>query len=261
MEIKIMTFNVLNGWNNVNIGTRDDLAASVVVEKRPDIIGFQEFDDCYRLAENPLPMLISKHYDEAGEARTTWNPIFYNKDRFHLLDCGEIPFKKGTVYEYPRGGLSGFRTVSYALLEEKESQERLLVFNLHYDMNKNWQITVENQADESQQVISLANNMLEKFETESLLVTGDYNSLIDGIPCVEMLKNGFIDTRDIALEKDDIGTCAKLGDSLGGDYKSAAIDHVFFKGNKELRVIKYETVDSIRDASDHAPVVVTVEIN
>ena len=127
-----MTFNVLNGWNTVNIGMRDDLAASVVLEELPDVVGFQEFDTCYRLAENPLPTLISEYYEEAGDAHTTWNPIFYKKERFTLIEFGEEEFVKGTVYEYPLGGHSGFRTACYALFEEKESGEKFLLLNLHH---------------------------------------------------------------------------------------------------------------------------------
>ena len=37
--------------------------------------------------------------------------------------------------------------------------------------------------------------------------------------------------------------------------------HVFYMGDDGLTVNKYLTVDSIRDASDHSPVLVTVEIS
>lgn len=262
MKLKIMSFNVLNGWSKTDIGIRDDLAASVVLSEMPDVIGFQEFDPCYRLADAPLQELIAEHYSEAGDAHTTWNPIFYNKERFRLLECGEIPFEKGTVYQYPRGGLSGFRTVSYALLEEISTKESLIHLNLHYDYNsKDASLTAENQLDESRQVIELSKELLKKHGTRALFVTGDYNSKVDGVPCAEMLTHGFVDTHAIAIEKDDKGSCTALGKALWGEYKNAAIDHVFFMGERELRVDKYETVDSIRDASDHAPVLVTVEIN
>ena len=81
MDLKIMTFNVLNGWSTSNIGKRDDLAASAILEHKPDIIGFQELDGNYRLAEKPLPELISPKYSETGENHTSWNPIFYNTER------------------------------------------------------------------------------------------------------------------------------------------------------------------------------------
>lgn len=262
MKIKIMTFNVLNGWNTVNIGTRDDLAASVVLQELPDVIGFQEFDTCYRLAENPLPKLISEYYEEAGDSHTTWNPIFYNKRKFSLIEFNEEFFKSGTVYEYPLGGYSGFRSVCYALFEEKESGEKFLLLNLHYDLNgKDASITVKNQCDESEEVINLANHLLQKTGTKALFVTGDYNSKISGTACMKMLQNGFVDTHALAKKKDDIGSCAKIGAPLFGNYDENAIDHVFYMGKNTLIVNKYLTVDSIRNASDHSPVLVTVEIN
>ena len=33
MDLSIMTFNVLNGWNTNKIGERDDLAASVILSE------------------------------------------------------------------------------------------------------------------------------------------------------------------------------------------------------------------------------------
>jgi endonuclease/exonuclease/phosphatase family metal-dependent hydrolase len=262
LNLKIMTFNVLNGWNTVNIGKRDDLAASVVFEERPDVIGFQEFDPCYRLAEETLSELIAERYEEAGDAHTTWNPIFYNKERFTLIESGEEKFRRGTVYDYPRGGRSGFRTVSFALLLEKGTGDRFILLNLHYDFNaRDAALTAENQRDEGEQVVDLAVRLMKEHEVKALFVTGDYNAKISGASCVTMLEKGFIDTFPLAKERDDRGTCTKLSAPLWGNYENAAIDHVFYMGKRELRVNKYMTVESIRDASDHAPVLVTVEIN
>ena len=262
MKLKIMSFNVLNGWNTTSIGQRDDLASSVILSELPDVIGFQEFDPCYRAAEAPLHELIAEKYSEAGDSHTSWNPIFYDKSRFELITAGEEAFEKGTVYNYPRGGLSGFRTVSHALLEDKSSGERFFLLNLHYDYNgKDASLTVENQISESERVTELSRALLREYGASALFVTGDYNSKVNGAPCVRMLENGFTDTHAVAEEKDDVGTCTRLGAPLWGDYESAAIDHVLFIGDKQLKVYKYKTVDSIRDASDHAPILVTVEIN
>ena len=65
----------------------------------------------------------------------------------------------------------------------------------------------------------------------------------------------------LAEEKDDRGSCARLGDPLWGYYENAAIDHVFYMGKKELRVTEYQTVEDIRAASDHAPVLIAVKID
>ena len=262
MEIKIMTFNVLNGWNTSNIGERDDIASNKILSLDPDVVGFQEMDDCYRLAQVPLSELISEKYAEAGKAHVTWNPIFYKKDKFICIVFGEEEFEKGTSYDYPKGGRSRFRTVCYAVLEDKASKARFILLNLHYDYNgKSAELTAENQEDESGQVISLAKSLLERYEADALFVTGDYNCRIGGVACVKMLEGGFVDTHALAEEKDDRGSCARLGDPLWGYYENAAIDHVFYMGKKELRVTKYQTVEDIRAASDHAPVLVTVEIN
>ncbi len=261
MELKIMTFNVLNGWNTTKIGERDDLAADVILRELPDVLCLQEFDPCYRQAENPLQDLIATHYTEAGNAHTSWNPIFYNHHKLRAVACGEVPFSLGTSYDYPGpgGGRSAFRTVFHALLEDVQTAERFLVLNLHYDMCKDPGERAANQADECRQAVALAQELCAQHGVEALFVTGDYNARIDGVPCAYMLENGFTDTHAVAIERDDRGSCSRLGEPLWGDY-SHAIDHVLYLGKRPLTVRKYRTIDSIRAASDHAPVCVCVSL-
>ena len=259
MDLKIMTFNVLNGWNTTHIGKRDDLAAEVILTEHPDVLCLQEFDPCYRLAEDPLQELISTHYTEIGDAHTSWNPIFYDREKLRPVEYGEIPFDRGTVYDYPKGGRSGFRTIFYALLENIHNGMRFLVLNLHYDMCKESDERIKNQSDESRQAVELARSLSAQHDVDALLVTGDYNSRIDGTPCAYMLQNGFVDTHALAAVADDRASCSKLGEPLWGNY-SHAIDHIFYLGKRPLNVASYRTIDSIRDASDHAPVLIELSL-
>lgn len=260
MQLRIMTFNVLNGWNTTNIGNRDDLAASVILAARPDVLCLQEFDPCYRLAEKPLQELIAPHYVEIGTDKNSWNPIFYNWEKLRPVAYGEVDFEKGTCYNYPRGGTSRFRTIFYALLETLDGGNRFLTLNLHYDMCKEPELRFENQADESRQAVALAKTLAAQHGVDALLVTGDYNSRIDGVPCTYMLQNGFVDTHAVAEKRDDRGSCSRLGEPLWGDY-SHAIDHVLYLGSRPMTVASYQTIDSIRDASDHAPVLVDLSLH
>ena len=248
-----MTFNVLNGWNTTKIGERDDLAAEVILSEHPHVLCLQEFDPCYRMADAPLQELIASRYTEAGDAHTSWNPIFYDHDKLRAVEFSEVPFVRGTVYNYSQGGLSGFRTIFYALLETLDTKERFLVLNLHYDMCKDRELCLENQADESRQAVALAEQLSAQYGVDALFVTGDYNARIDGVPTAYMLQNGFVDTHALAAERDDRGSCSKLGEPLWGGY-DAAIDHILYRGTRPLAVHRYQTVDSIRAASDHAPV-------
>ena len=99
-----------------------------------------------------------------------------------------------------------------------------------------------------------------KHGVDALFVTGDYNARMDGVPAVYMLKNGFVDTHALAAVADSRGSCSKLGEPLWGDY-SHAIDHVLYLGKRALTVSRYRTVDNVRDASDHAPVIVDLSLN
>ncbi|MBR6727141.1 MAG: hypothetical protein IKM08_03010 [Clostridia bacterium] len=219
----------------------------------------QEFDPCYRMAERPLQELIAENYAEVGEAHTSWNPIFYDRRVLRPVAHGEVPFVRGTVYDYPKGGRSGFRTIFYALLEKIDNGRRFLVLNLHYDMCRDRDTLLENQADESRQAVALARELMADHGADALFVTGDYDSPVGGVPCVYMLENGFADTHALAAERDDRGSCSQLGEPLWGRYENA-IDHVFYLGERQIEVLRYETVDSIRTASDHAPVCVMLRL-
>ena len=260
MMLKIMTFNVLNGWNTTNIGNRDDSAADAVLAELPDVLCLQEFDPCYRDATNPLSELIESSYTEVGEEKISWNAIFYNYDKVIPKAWGEKPFNKGTIYEYPRGGLSGFRTVRYALFHSIEDNTEFLVLNLHYDMCADFENLKLNQLDESAEVVSLVEKLIIEYGVQSVFVTGDYNSNINGVPTVYMLNNGFLDTRAIALKSDDKATHAPFGKAITENYEHDGIDHVFYKGTENLKVLEYKTLDNVRDASDHSPVCVTVNL-
>ena len=260
MMLKIMTFNVLNGWNTTNIGNRDDSAAEAVLAEFPDVLCLQEFDPCYRDAENSLSELIESSYTEVGEEKISWNAIFYNRDKIIPKAWGEKPFKKGTVYDYPRGGVSGFRTVRYALLHSIEDNTEFLVLNLHYDMCPDSETLKLNQLDESAEVVSLSEELIREYRVQSVFVTGDYNSNINGVPTVYMLNNGFLDTRAIASKSDDKATHAPLGKPITQNYERDGIDHIFYKGNTKIQVLEYKTLDNVRDASDHSPVCVTVNL-
>ncbi len=257
-----MSFNVLDGWRTNEIGVRDDLCAAKVLEVHPDIIGFQEVDPFYREAIDPLPELLKDAYVEAPVTHTdeildlSWNPIFYDPNKLKLLECGSEAFEAGTVYQYMRGGLSKFRTVSWGVFELAEQQKRFLFINTHFDYNKDSKITQANQEDEAKQLLRLVDMLKNKYPVDAVFVVGDYNSRIDSVACVRLKEGGFLDTHDLAIESDDSNTCARIGESVVGPY-AYAIDHVFAIGDS-ICVEKYTTITDIRDASDHCPIVVAL---
>ncbi len=265
MNLKIMSFNVLNGWNTSNIGARDDLAAAKILEYLPDVIGFQEFDPFYREAEKPLTYLIASKYAEVNvtgastTADMSWNPIFYKTDRLTLQNYGSEVFRDGTFHQsYPHGGKSMFRTISWAIFEDKESKQNFIFVNTHYDFVGDAATMQYNQRSEANQLVELVRRLKATYSVETVFVTGDYNATTNGIPSKIMKDAGFADTWSIAANKDNVNSSGVLGEAVKGTY-DAAIDHVFYMADS-ITVENYKTVTDIRAASDHCPIFVSLSV-
>ena len=256
-ELKIMTFNVLNGWNTSEIGTRDNKTAAKILALMPDVIGLQEFDDYYRNATStPLISMISDDYAEAGADAQSWNPIFYNKSTVELVQCGHEDYDVGTSYDtYNYKGQKGskFRTIAWALLRHKGSGKQFLVCNTHLDVEK------EMQPPQVSELQSKVTELKGAFEASAVFLIGDLNSNTSSSTAKSLFDYGFRDTHELAQVKDNLHSCGKQGAAITGTYQWA-IDHVYCIGD-HITVSKYTTVTDIRDTSDHCPVVVELELN
>ena len=255
--LKIMTFNVLNGWNTSNIGTRDDVTAEKILELMPDVVGLQEFDDYYRNAMGTtLIEMISDRYAEVGADALSWNPIFYNTSTLELVQNGHEEYDIGTsydtyVYQGKRG--SRFRTISWALLQHKTSGQRFLVCNTHFDVKEDM---IPPQVAQLQ---SRVTELKDELGVSTVFLMGDLNSNTSSAPAQSLFAYGFADTHELAQTKDNSHSCGKLGEPITGTYRGA-IDHVYCIGER-ITVASYTTVTDVRDASDHCPVVVELELN
>ena len=256
-DLKIMTFNVLNGWNTSNIGDRDDVTAAKILEYMPDVLGLQEFDDYYRNATGtPLPSLLSSQYAEAGAEKQSWNPIFYNKNTVELAQCGLEDYSLGTSYDtYNYKGQIGskFRTIAWALFTHKASGKQFLVLNTHLD------VETDKQPSQVSELKNKVTELKNKFGVNNVFLMGDLNSNISSTTAKNLFNYGFKDTHELAEVKDDLKSCGTQGVAIGEGYKWA-IDHIYCMGD-QITVSDYKTVTDIRKASDHCPVVVTLRLD
>ena len=256
-ELKIMTFNVLNGWNTSNIGTRDDETAEKILELMPDVIGLQEFDDYYRNATGTtLIEMISDHYAEAGEDAQSWNPIFYNTSTLELVQCGHEDYEVGTSYDtYHYNGQKGskFRTIAWALLQHKASGKQFLVCNTHLDVEE------EMQPPQVSQLQSKVTELKNSLKASAVFLLGDLNSNTSSPTAKSLFEYGFQDTHELAQVRDDLHSCGKKGAAVTGVYRGA-IDHIYCIGD-HITVSNYTTVTDIRDTSDHCPIVVELTLD
>ena len=212
--------------------------------------------------------MLSDIYAEAVPenvpADDNWNPIFYRRERFRVADAGHYVYSVGTEYTYRETGRSHFRTITWAVLEEKGSGDKRIILNTHYDTN------VENHKSESDELIALG-EALRKQWNAPLLVTGDYNCRNYGIAVQNMLSHGFADTCLLATEKECHAGCHPYpilneealvydayDDHFYAETYEEAIDHVMILG--EAEVTSYRTVINEKTLliSDHSPVIVRI---
>lgn len=128
-ERKIISFNVKNVWGPGTPGTRDNATAELVLGYLPDFVGLQEFDVPYRNADGGFISLVSKKYAEVEiegvDKNNIWNPIFYLKDKYTVVESGFVYFPNSAAGSYESEYLYGtsdntskFRSLVWAVLED-----------------------------------------------------------------------------------------------------------------------------------------------
>jgi endonuclease/exonuclease/phosphatase family metal-dependent hydrolase len=248
-----MTFNIRlnttsdgpNMWDN-----RKELV--VAYSMSPDLIGMQE------VLSSQLDYLTEKMYwfsyygvgrDDgafSGEAV----PIFYNKDRFSLLD-------KGTFWLSPTPKIPGSvgwdaaltRICSWVKLSEKSTGFQFYFLNTHFDHMGDTART-----ESAKIILDFINT-----ETENLpvILTGDFNCSPEEDPYSVFTAKGagLTDACMIAGTEEELREGTFNG--FGTEQNPERIDMVFYKGRWEATA--YEVL-KIKDGemfiSDHWPIVV-----
>ena len=134
--MKIITFNIRRGswfWGWKSNGRKDKIA-EIIKSYETDIFCLQE---ALEFQYNDIQLALPNYYKSYGVGRNDgkWKgefcPIFYNKDRYELLDSGTFwlsntPDKVGTSFPF---ALSK-RICTWVKL--KEGDKEFFVYNTHY---------------------------------------------------------------------------------------------------------------------------------
>ncbi len=235
-----MSFNVLVSKTTPE---RDARVVDMVLKYMPATVGFQEANPRWMTV---LKSGLSQYYGCVGEGRDggtsgEYNPIFYNKEIFTLVDSGtrwlsDTP-DKGS--KYSESSLN--RIYTYALLERKSDGVRIMVVNTHFDHKS------ATARDKQGKVLAafLAKNM-----QYPMIVTGDFNTQSDSTAYSNVVASGVVNSASIAATASKGATFTNWGSS------STVIDFVFvnpvFISVDSYRVCN-ETINGDYP-SDHHPV-------
>jgi endonuclease/exonuclease/phosphatase family metal-dependent hydrolase len=261
---RLITFNVLNVWNGANPGSRDDATVRMIKAYMPDFICLQEFDIGYRNASNGLISQLSEDYAEVTlsgvEQNYVWNPIFYNKDRYTVLESGFVYLPDHTTsnesknYQATPDKTSRFRSLVWAVLKDKTTNEVFVIGNLHFSVTDGAAV----QGGEATVVINTIKGVAARYEGCTTLVAGDYNSNRQSstMGIGTMLSKGFYDTYDSAYHRNDYATTHGTGKSPSTGYLKNAIDHVLSLQRLDVQAYLVLVDEEILPASDHCPTVI-----
>lgn len=249
--LKAMTFNIrmdtpkdgINQWSN-----RKEWVAEIVHFNEVDVVGMQEVTyGQLKDLEGLLP-----HYSYVGEGRESGNkgefsPIFYIKDRFKLIDSGtfwlaENPEEKGMI----SWDSSLPRIATWARLEDKYTKRKFVFINTHFDHR--------GKIAREKSVEVIAEQLKNIVKGETVILTGDLNLPPTDIPYQKIVDLGFLDTREEATNKAELGYTFNSWDIEAKP--TNRIDYIFSKGS-DLAAWKYQELDiqrGARFASDHYPV-------
>jgi len=261
-SFQVMSYNIRldnpadgpNAWSN-----RKTKVYSIIRLYKPDILGLQE----------PLPNQVNeiaaefRNYNwygvgrEDGKEKGEFNPIFYNTNRFELMNSGtfwlsetpDIPGSKSWYALLPR-------ICSWVKLKDRFTGDSLYAFNTHFDHG--------GDASRKESARLIQNKITEIAGSVPVVVTGDFNDdeksdtyriLID-----TNNPNRLINTMYNSKYPHHGGTFTFVGfDFIGIPGK--IIDFIFVKVrvNVKFHAFLTDTWDGVY-ASDHIPVLAEIEL-
>ena len=264
----MITFYSHNIWNNSPAGYRTKLLRSLMDDFDADVCAFQECSP--QRNRQDLPTVEEVMCDKYAEtlpqfADVNFTPIFYKKDKFNVIDGGYFPY----------AGLNdlGSKSVSWAILEDKETLERFAFAATHFWWMARGEEDSNQRVENAKQLKEVCDNIVEKYNLP-VFIGGDFNNGKNtnqgDAAYYAMLDMGFVDIRSIAKDCTDVEfTCQSAVPVLQDDESflpvpidaNMCIDYIFVYGDFKGEVKKFyiETNDKARTASDHCPLIAEIE--
>jgi endonuclease/exonuclease/phosphatase family metal-dependent hydrolase len=239
-----MSFNV---WVGGQTPERNERVLTMVRNYFPDTVGFQEVDPIWLAV---LREGLKDQYAYVGEGRNggnsgEYNPIFYKKELFNLIDSGtkwlsDTP--NVAASKYSESSLP--RIYTYALLEKKSDGQKIMIVNTHFD---------HTSAEARELQAKVLVEYLKKVSEYPIVLTGDFNCASNSTAYSTIIKSGVADSNGIADKRENnAATFTNYGTS------NKIIDFVFVSP-KDIAVTYYKVCNEAINGdfpSDHHPVLI-----
>lgn len=253
-----------NIWGNYAVGqciaNRSLLLLELIEEQKPDFCCFQECNPATsRSGKTPIQSLLHPTYAEVAPtcAERNFTPVFYNAQKFHMLDSGFFVFEGRNDVDS--------KSAAWGIFEEKSGSERVGVMSTHFWWKFDEPEDERQRVQNASAVAETARNLFEKYACP-LFVCGDLNSGLtpQGTGGYDkMIAEGFQDVRFLASETSRAHTCAtsypvlENGKYTAGDAPCQTIDYILAYGTNLPPLRRFSILDtpSSRASSDHLPLI------
>ncbi|MCU7582528.1 endonuclease/exonuclease/phosphatase family protein [Riemerella anatipestifer] len=255
-NLKLMTFNIrydnpddgLNVWRNRILNTKNLLEFYT-----PDIIGFQEvLPNQYLDLKTILPSYNSYSLGRDSENQGEACSLFFNKNRFELLDSGTFWLSPTPNKISKAWGANLNRICSWVMLKDNISKSTLKIYNLHFDHES--ELSRKNS-------LALIQEYINKDREQNIytLVMGDFNTTFSNQELLQQVLPPLAEASTLAKKTLlNNGTFQAFGKKVG---QSPRIDYIFVP--KDTEVLQYQILSNQfygQYPSDHFPVLTEIYI-
>ena len=258
-DVRIMDSNIMVDYDwgygvTAPVPPRAAIYYKMLEAYRPDVVGVQEqskawtanfiqnLPDGYRLV-NPVSTYMN-------EKMTT---LIYNTDTVKLIDSGDFKFKQDVDKR--------LRRIVWGVFEVKETGKRFGVTNTHLD-GPNWENPEEclqKLGAEADEMVATVNKIVKKYDCP-VFSTGDYNTRDSNYEqtlwseTYARIAESLLDTKhncENAIEGNAKDYPDKIKYNVYITLDMPFIDHIFYKGNAEIKtycLLSYTYLDDLSDA-------------
>ena len=267
LDVSAMSFNV---YYDLSSDKRDPQGViTSVKQKSPDVFGLNESGKDWVelfLSDSEISGTYECAWGLAAEKGdgASYNPIFYRKDKFELVESGTKWFSStpDRISMYPNG--KHYKIMTYVILRDKTSGVEFMYLNVHLEGTNetDTELLAEVRGKQAAQIKSF----VEKYNYLPIIIGGDFNekhtsSLIKGMSTNTRFKYAM----DVAKKKVDLGTTKMVSSNFNllDEGKRSVLDYIFVT-SESITVNKYEQFDNVIDGkypSDHLPVYAEISIS
>ena len=266
--MRIMSNNILS---DSTLSSRAALLVELYMEYFPDVIGLQE---CGSAGHTGVVKKLSDFYGAActtidgTDGTSCYTPILYRKDLYELVDSK-------AVFLNSRWPKTNTKTVSYAVLKNKQTGEQFIIINSHfaiitdsYDTESyygekytNGVQGVQWRNDNARQVAEMVKNFQKRYGDDcAIFFMGDLNCNATSeahVTLNSVMKN----CQDLAKYGASFGYASWHSVGKLPTVNGLAIDHIFVTSSIEVykHVIPF-TDQRVLDSADHCPVICDVSL-